>query len=210
MPSLESIILVTIAGLTLSLSPGPSMFYVFSRSVGQSRAAGFASALGLAIGGVALALATASGLAVAFSYFTSLRWLIQFAGGTYLIYLGLQMFSGPGETGNNTQFIKHQSMHSVIAQGIVVEVLNPKTVLFFIAFLPQFIDPDRGSIPLQMLVLGTLIPITALPSDILVSLLGGTLSGRVAKNQKLATSLRWLASLFLVGLGIRAFSLYFE
>lgn len=206
MPDLDTIVLVTLAGLALSASPGPSMLYVLSRSIGQDRAAGLASSLGLAMGGILLALAAALGLTAIFSYSKPLYMAVQYAGATYLIYLGVQMFI-PASDESEIEDVQKQSFRSIVVQGVFVELLNPKTILFFLAFLPQFIDADRGSVSLQMLVLGILVPLTALPSDIIVSFAGGTLAERLSERRHIATLLTWLGGAFLIGLGIRTFFL---
>jgi threonine/homoserine/homoserine lactone efflux protein len=206
MPELDTIILVTLAGLALSASPGPSMLYVLSRSIGQNRAAGLASSIGLALGGVILAIAAALGLTAIFSYSKPLYYAVQYLGATYLVYLGVQMLL-PSKGEEKIEKVQPQALGNIIVQGIFVELLNPKTILFFLAFLPQFIHTDLGSVSMQMLVLGILVPLTALPSDIIVSFAGGTLAERLDNNKLISTMLSWLGGLFLIGLGIRTFFL---
>ncbi|MGI9333658.1 MAG: LysE family translocator [Gammaproteobacteria bacterium] len=206
MPRWETVLLVLAAGLALSASPGPSMLYVLSRSVGQSRAAGFASAIGLALGGVALAIAGALGLAAVFIHSPILYGVVKFGGALYLLYLGVQMIwtkDGGGE--GEVKAVKQLGFFEICYQGFVVELLNPKTLLFFVAFLPQFIETERGSVTLQMLILGMLVPLTAVPSDIIVALTGGTLARQFTRNRKLRRGLEWLGGLFLIGLGLRIF-----
>lgn len=206
MPEMDTIILVTLAGLALSASPGPSMLYVLSRSIGQNRAAGLASSLGLALGGVILAVAAALGLTAIFSYSKPLYYAVQYVGATYLVYLGMQMLL-PRKEQEELEKVEPQAFRNIVVQGIFVELLNPKTILFFLAFLPQFIQANIGSVSMQMLVLGILVPLTALPSDIIVSFTGGTLAARLDNNKFISTLLSWLGGLFLVGLGIRTFFL---
>ncbi|MEM7207039.1 MAG: LysE family translocator [Pseudomonadota bacterium] len=206
MPSWETIVLVTLAGLALSASPGPSMLYVLSRSIGQSRAAGLASAVGLATGGLLLALAAALGLTAVFQHSETLYLTVQYAGAAYLVYLGVRMLIPEGESEDTLEDVRHESVGKIVFQGIFVELLNPKTILFFLAFIPQFIQPN-GNVPLQMLVLGVLVPLTALPSDVIVSFAGGTLAERLSQNRKVGVALNWLGGLFLVGLGVRTFFL---
>ena len=88
---------------------------------------------------------------------------------------------------------------------MLVEVLNPKTALFFLAFLPQFVNRETDTIVLQMLVLGMLVPLTAVPSDLIVAFTGGTIAKRVSANRTLASALNCLGALFLIGLGVRIF-----
>ncbi len=205
MPNLETIILVTLAGLALSASPGPSMLYVLSRSVGQSTAAGLVSSIGLALGGVLLAVAAALGLAAVIAQSDALYNVVKYAGGLYLIYLGIQIWQETGTDEMEVSRVKNDSLSRVFYQGILVELLNPKTILFFLAFLPQFVDPEMGNITNQVLILGMLVPLTAIPSDIIVSFAGGSLAKKLSRRPKGAVYLGWLAVLVLVGLCFRMF-----
>lgn len=209
MPTAESIFLVTLAGLALSASPGPSMLYVLSRSIGQSRSAGLASAAGLAAGGFIHVIAAALGLVAVFTYFPSAYTVVKILGGAYLIYLALQMLfdkDEPSAAGEKMPSVRRSSIQRIFYQGIAVEVLNPKTLLFFVAFLPQFIDATRGSVGLQMLILGTLVPLTAIPADLITALTGGTVAQKMAENQTLKRLLNWLGAAFLLYLGLRIFT----
>lgn len=203
MPSWESILLVTLSGFALSASPGPSMLYVLSRSMGQSRTAGLASAIGLGLGGVLLAIAGALGLVAVFTHFEFAYWLVKFGGAAYLVYLGVQMIRSDDDDQGQLERVKPQGFWHICYQGAMVELLNPKTLLFFVAFLPQFVDAERGSLTFQMLLLGMLVPLTALPSDVLVALTGGTLAKKVAESRTVRRTLSWLGGLFLIGLGVR-------
>ena len=205
MPELETIITVTLAGLFLSASPGPSMLYVLSRSVGQSRAAGFASSIGLAIGGVLLALASALGLAAVFQVSPRAFTILQICGGCYLLYLGIGMIREAGQDDMRIRKVHSVSFSRILSQGILVELLNPKTAIFFLAFLPQFVDFTRDDVTSQMLILGMLVPLTAIPSDIIVSIAGGTLAEKLAGRPRASIVLAWIGGLILIGLAIRIF-----
>lgn len=207
MPSVDTILLVTLAGLALSASPGPSMLYVLSRSVGQSTVAGFASTIGLAIGGIVLAVASALGLAVVIKKSEVLYSGIKIAGALYLIYLGVQLIRESGKEDLRVYKVSRESFMKILYQGIWVEVLNPKTILFFLAFIPQFVDRSIDNITTQVLILGMLVPLTAVPSDIIVSVAGGTLADKLARKGRAATLLNWLGGLIMIGLGVRIFFL---
>ena len=202
MPSLEAIIAVILAGLALGMTPGPSMLYVLSRSVGQSRAAGFASAFGLGLGGCLLAIASAGGLAVLLSNSDWLVSALTYAGAAYIAWLGIGMIRN-AITGFGSSFdvstIPHEPLGRIVIQGIVVEVLNPKTVLFFALFLPPFLDASSdGSIPLQLLILGILVPLTAVPADMIAATVGGSLVGMVKKNHRIRQSLSITSGIVLL------------
>ena len=208
MPSIETMMVVALAGFALSASPGPSMLYVLSRSVGQSRAAGLASAVGLGLGGVVLAVIAALGLAAVFQQSELLYRAVTYAGGLYLIYLGAQMIleKDSGEPGEmKVAQVERRSYARIIWQGVLVELMNPKTVLFFMAFIPPFVDMSKGDVVIQMLVLGILVPLTAVPSDVLVAFIGGSLAQTVKGNRLIRRGLAWLGGLILVGIGLRLF-----
>ena len=210
MPSFEAIITVLIAGFLISASPGPSMMYVLSRSVGQSRAAGFASSVGLAIGGVLLAIGSALGLAVIFEYSNGLYQFISIAGAVYLLYLGYDMIKTAGKDKLEISKVKSEKFSKIMYQGILVELLNPKTILFFLAFLPQFVDYSRADVTMQMMVLGILVPLTAIPSDVFVSVIGGSVTNKLSKNPSFGIVLTWVGGLILILLGFRIFYLSFQ
>jgi len=210
MPSFEAIITVLIAGFLISASPGPSMMYVLSRSVGQSRAAGFASSVGLAIGGVLLAIGSALGLAVIFEHSSGLYRIISIAGAAYLFYLGFDMIRHAGRDKLEVYKVKSETFSKIMYQGILVELLNPKTILFFLAFLPQFVDYSRTDVTMQMMVLGILVPLTAIPSDVFVSVIGGSLTSKLSKHPSCGIALTWIGGLILIALSIRILYITFQ
>jgi len=205
MPAGGTIFVVALAGLAFSLSPGPSMFYVLSRSLSQGVQAGFASAFGLAVGGMALAVITALGAGVVLSDSDSLFRVVKTAGGMYLIFLGLQTVRGLRKFGTESvvSTVPQQPLAHVMRQGVLVEFLNPKTVLFFLAFLPGFIDTNSTNIGGQMLILGLLIPLTAIPADLTVSLAAGSLAERFRAEPKMGIGLEVVSAAILFGLGVR-------
>lgn len=210
MPPFDVMISVALAGLALSVTPGPSMLYVLSRTVGQSRAAGLASALGLCLGGMLLAIATALGLS---TLFKSSEWLVtalRYAGSAYLVWLGLDMIRNarPGaQVVLKADNVEHRPLSTIIWQGAIVELLNPKTVLFFALFLPPFINAGSGnssetSVVAQLLVLGLLVPLTAIPSDLLVAYAGGTLTKVINKEKATRERLAWIGGVILIGVAV--------
>ena len=203
MPSTETIILVALAGFALSASPGPSMLYVLSRSIGQDRFAGLMSAAGLATGGVLHAVAAAAGLSAVFTYWPRAYQVVTIVGAGYLVYLGVQMYRTRHEEMGSPERVRHAAPWRIFGQGVLVETLNPKTALFFIAFLPQFVDQGAQAIATQVLILGMLIPLTAVPSDLVVAFAGGALARKIGTHRGVACSLNCLGALFLIALGLR-------
>ena len=211
MPDLNAIIAVTMAGLALSVTPGPSMLYVLSRSLGQSRAAGLASALGLGVGGVILALATALGLAALFERLGWLVPMLQFAGSAYLAWLGLGMIRTARDNASRAltamDVATTDRFLGIFWQGVLVELLNPKTVLFFALFLPPFAGAgiDQGvtvDMQAQLLVLGALVPLTALPSDLVVAFCGGTFAKTVNHYQDARRHLGTACGVTLIAIAV--------
>lgn len=205
MPSFETIILVTVAGLALSATPGPSMLYVLSRSVGQSRAAGLASALGLGLGGIILAMVAALGLAALFRESTIAITALKVAGAIYLLYLGVQMLLEARAQRHADFEVRSVETHgflTIVWQGVLVEVMNPKTVLFFMLFIPPFVSASEGNVMLQMLILGALVPLTAVPSDIVVAFIGGSVAAAVKGNPNVRVALSLVGGLVLIGIGV--------
>lgn len=210
MPPLDSILAVIIAGFFLSATPGPSMLYVLSHSVGQSRGAGLASALGLAVGGVILAVATAMGLAQMFERFPTIVVMLRYAGSAYLGWLGINMIwtaRAAAKAQLTIEHVQQKPISAIVWQGVIVELLNPKTVLFFALFLPPFINTDHGAITTadvqsQLLILGVLVPLTAIPSDVLIAFLGGTLAKSINERQALRTGMAWVGGLTLIAIAL--------
>ncbi|MEP1765190.1 MAG: LysE family translocator [Sulfitobacter sp.] len=208
MPPFDNIIAVLVAGFLLSATPGPSMLYVLSRSVGQSRSAGLASAFGLALGGMVLAVATAMGLAQVFAKLPQIVEFLKYVGSGYLVWLGGNMILGAhagAQEDLSVRTVGRKSFRGIIWQGIVVEVLNPKTVLFFALFLPPFVDAGLGQhadIQTQLLVLGVLVPLTAIPSDIIIAYLGGTLAQNLNNHRKFRECFAWAGGLALIAIAV--------
>lgn len=207
MPSWETILAVVFAGLVLSVMPGPSMLYVLSRSAGQSRSAGFASALGLALGGISWALAAALGLAVIFQQLPIAFDILSIVGAAYLLFLGGRMIlEKHEESGFHVEKMKRQSFVKIVWQGLLVEIFNPKTILFFMAFIPPFVDKARGDVALQLLILGALVPLTSIPSDLIVAYTGGTLAKTMKRNLMARRILAWVCGFLLIGVAASLFA----
>ena len=210
MPPFENVIAVLFAGTLLSLTPGPSMLYVLSRSVGQSRAAGLASAFGLALGGMLLAVATAMGLARLFEGVPELVVILRYCGSAYLVWLGANMILNARSDASidlKVEKVVRKSYTSIVWQGVLVELLNPKTVLFFALFLPPFVEVGVGqnsaaSVQSQLLFLGILVPLTAMPSDTLIAFMGGTLTKRINHRRAFRERLGWAGGLTLVAIAL--------
>jgi threonine/homoserine/homoserine lactone efflux protein len=148
----QSLLLFVGAGLLLNLTPGPDVLYIVGRSVGQGRTAGVVSALGIAAGCLVHITAAVLGLSTLMIQLPVAFRVVQYAGAAYLVWLGVRSLSGA--QGAVARAPQPAAMRRVFLQGALTNILNPKVALFFLAFLPQFVDPGRGSLPLQFALLG--------------------------------------------------------
>jgi len=185
MPHLPAAYPLFLAGaLILLVIPGPAVFYILSRTIGQGRKAGVVSAAGIATGTLVHATAAALGLSAILVSSARAFHAVQFAGAFYLVFLGFRLLLSKDDTQVAATAIPH-SLKRVYGQGLIVNLLNPKTALFFLAFLPQFVDASRGHVPTQIFFLGCSFALLGLVSDSSWAMLAGTLAGR------LRSSLRW-------------------
>src|SRR4051794_13680619 len=164
MPDTQTIWLFCLAATALIVIPGPAVLYIVSQSVGLGRRAGLVSASGVASGGLAHVVAAAIGLSGLLLSSATLFGVVKFAGAGYLIYLGGRRLLGL-EASALAAPTEPRSRSRLYRDGAVVNILNPKTALFFYAFLPQFLDPDKGSIAVQAMMLGVMFVAIALLSD---------------------------------------------
>ena len=185
MPSIEVLIAFTAAALLMNISPGPSNLYVMARAIAQGTQGGIVAAIGLAVGSLVHVVATALGLSAIFAHSPTLYMIVKLMGATYLIYLGITYWKSKGSGGNETvQQPKEKPLLSVFQQSVIVEVTNPKTALFFIALLPQFVVPESGPVSQQLLILGIIVTISALPCDILVAVSSSKISNWLLRHER--------------------------
>ena len=202
MPAVETIIVFMAAAFALNVTPGPSILYVMSRSVGQGRTAALVSALGLGTGSLIHAGAAALGLSVILAYSPLAYTVVKYLGAGYLVYLGVRILLVRDRQLSAT-VLARVSLTRVFWQGVVTELLNPKIVLFFVSFLPQFVDPARGSVAGQTLFLGLLFHVTGVPINMLVAVVGGAMASWLSQNPVFARVRDGLAGAVLIGLGVR-------
>jgi threonine/homoserine/homoserine lactone efflux protein len=203
MPDPSTIWLFALAATALIVIPGPAVLYIVAQSVGQGRRAGLVSASGVASGGMVHVAGASIGLSGLLLSSATLFSVVKFAGAGYLIYLGARRLLGL-EASALVAPSEARSRGRLYRDGAVVNILNPKTALFFYAFLPQFLDPKRGSVALQALVLGVLFVAIALVSDSLWALASGSAAEWLKTRPLAATLERWLTGTVLVGLGAAA------
>jgi len=162
-----------IATLALNLAPGPDMTYVAARSLGQGRRAGLISALGISAGCLVHIAAASAGVAVLLRAWPGAYTVIRLAGAAYLLYLGIGLVWSAGR-GEGLRPVSRATDWEIFRQGAITNVLNPKVAMFFLAFLPQFVDPARGPVGLQTLALGLLFNVSGTLVNAAVAWLAGS------------------------------------
>jgi threonine/homoserine/homoserine lactone efflux protein len=208
MPTASTIALFSLAAIALAVVPGPAVAYIVTQSVDKGRRAGLVSALGVASGGIVHVAAATIGLSALIASSATAFTTIKLVGAAYLIVVGLRRILGRDDE-ESAQAVP-AGLRRLYTQGAIVNVLNPKTALFFLAFLPQFVDPDRGSAALQVAVLGILFAAIALLSDVSYALLADALAGRIrrtgvgARGRRNHTPRRYVTGGVFIVLGVSA------
>jgi threonine/homoserine/homoserine lactone efflux protein len=203
LPPPRELFLFMTAALVLLVIPGPAVLYIVARSVEQGRRAGLASACGISTGGMVQVIAAAFGLSALLVSSAMAYSVVKYAGAVYLIYLGVKKLrEQPAAEVEGVQAAARVSLRRIYGQGALVEVLNPKTALFFFAFLPQFVNPARGPVSLQLLALGVLFTAMALTSDSLWALAAGSAAGWLQRNRGFVRRQKYVSGTVYIGLGL--------
>lgn len=197
----SSLVLFMTGAMLLLLVPGPAVLYITSRSIGLGRAAGLVSAMGIAVGTLFHVAAATLGLSALLVSSVSAFHLVKYAGAAYLIYLGIRTLRS-GDAAMLDPSRERRSLRSIFGQGILVNLLNPKTALFFLAFLPQFVDPARGHATLQIFELGVLFALMGWVSDSIWATIAGTFGTRFRGNVRLRGAQRKISGGVLIALGL--------
>lgn len=197
----SSLLTFMLATLALLVVPGPAVLYIVARSINQGRVAGLVSVLGIQVGVLFHIFAAAFGLSVILVTSALAFSIVKYLGAIYLIYLGVRTLMHKESPLENNQPAP-QSLSRVFRQGIIVNVLNPKTALFFFAFLPQFINPAAGSATGQILFLGVVFVGLAMFSDSAYALLAGTLGNRLRQNKTFWRRQKYVSGSIYIGLGL--------
>ncbi len=202
MPTLQTILLFMSAGLALNLTPGPDMLYVATRSASEGRAAGLISALGIAAGCLVHLAALALGLAALLARVPEAYATVRLAGAAYLLYLGVRALFRPQPLAANASLAR-ASLGAVFRQGMVTNILNPKVALFFLAFLPQFVDPARGSPVAQIVLLGLLFNGSGTLVNAAVAVLASRASAWLRNREAESRRLQRFTGIVFIALGAR-------
>jgi threonine/homoserine/homoserine lactone efflux protein len=188
------------AVLILVFMPGPNTLYIIARSIQQGRKAGIVSSLGVQLGTVFHIAAAAFGLSAVLLSSALAFNIVKYVGAGYLLYLGVKTLLTRDKM-QADQEVQQATLSRIFYQGVVVNVLNPKTALFFFAFLPQFIDATRGAVAMQIILLGTILAILGAFSDMTYALVAGSVSNWLRGNEKFARGQRYFAGAVYIGLG---------
>ena len=201
MPSLSTYALFIATALALLAIPGPAVLYVVGRSIDQGRTAGLASVLGITTGTIVHITAATVGLSslilaskVAFD-------AVRYVGAAYLILLGVRRLLTRGQE-EAVGARPPRTLRRLYSQGLVVNLLNPKTIVFIFAFIPQFVDVGAGHVWLQILLLGLTFAGLGLMSDSLYAIVAGTVADRLRGTPLVSRVERWLGGTVLIGLGV--------
>ena len=203
MPAPHTVVLFAAAALALLVIPGPAVLYIVTRSVTQGRRAGFVSVLGIHAGTLVHIAAAALGVSAILARSSTAFHAVKYAGAAYLIFLGIRRLATrvPEREDDALDAVPHRQL---FVNGAVVNILNPKTALFFLAFMPQFIDPDRGAVTVQVLVFGVLFVLLGLCSDSTYALLAARFGTWLRGSRSFKHGQRYVAGGIYVGLGVTA------
>ena len=204
MPDNTTFLIVALASLALVVIPGPAVIYILTRSVSQGRKAGLVSAIGVNLGSSVHVLAAVAGLTVLLANSAAAYTLIKWAGVAYLAWIGVRTLLK-----DDTEFSQPQleptALRRIFIQGVLVNMLNPKVAIFFLAFLPQFVDADAPHATMQTLVLGMTLVTIGLITDSLYALAGGSVGEALRRRPSFARVTRFVAgSVYLALAGIAA------
>ncbi len=205
MPGIAPIAVFIVAALALNISPGPDMLYVISRSLEQGRKAGIISALGIGAGTLMHTFVTAIGLSAILLSVPIAFEFVRYAGAAYLVYLGLRMLLERNSGKATTEYSSSKSvrsLRSIFQQGVTTNVLNPKVALFFLAFLPQFVDQSKGTVAFQIILLGLLFDTSGTSVNVIVATLAGHVSDSLRKRSGFARFQKLLPASILIALGL--------
>jgi len=203
LPDPTSLGIFVLAALVLLLTPGPAVLYIVARSIDQGRRAGLVSMLGVHAGTLVHISAAAAGVSAVLAASATAFSAVKLLGAAYLVYLGLRRILQRSAVSGNAA-ARRARLRRAFLDGVVVNVLNPKTALFFLAFLPQFVDVSRGRVGAQVLVLGVLFVGLGVITDGSHALTAGAAAQWLRARPGFLASERWISGAMYIGLGVAA------
>ena len=202
MPSAEMVLVFMAAALALNLTPGPDMLYVTARSISDGRAAGVLSAFGIATGTLVHIAALALGLAALLAAVPLAYDVVRVAGALYLMVIGVQLILRPRRA-DSVSRLEKSKLRVIFAQAVITNVLNPKVALFFLAFLPQFVDRTAGPPVPQIVLLGLLVNVQGTLVNVAVALLASRTTVWLRASERRVSLLQRMTGVLFVAIGLR-------
>lgn len=202
MASWDVLLAFALATFVFAAFPGPALLYTAAQTLARGRAGGLMAALGIHLGCYLHVLAATLGLSAVFQHVPEAFLAVKLAGAAYLVWMGIGMIRS--RSLGELPGVRDKSVRRALVESVAVEVLNPKVAIFFIAFLPQFVDP-AGSLPVwaQFLVLGVIVNVCFSTADLVTVFFTSAVMGRLRRAERLQRVLRWGAGTLLMGLGAR-------
>ncbi|MBT5073317.1 MAG: LysE family translocator [Kordiimonadaceae bacterium] len=202
MPSVEQLIPFIIAAMIFAFIPGPAILYTAAQTLAKGKRGGAFAAFGIHVGGMAHIIAAAAGLSAVFTHSPLAYTALKIFGAVYLVWLGIGIIRGKLDA-SELPHMKSNLKKRVFFDSMMVEILNPKVIIFYIAFLPQFVDPTAAyPLWLQFVILGTINNILFSLVDICVIFLTSAIIGGLKKSERPQKIMRWVSGSTLMGLGV--------
>lgn len=194
-----------LSALLLNISPGPDLLYILSRTISSGRKVGIASALGVCSGAFVHVILAACGVSAILATSERAFDFLKYLGAAYLLYLGLKsLMTSPGSSTTHGEIESRKaSVVEAYRQGVLIDVFNPKVALFFLAFLPQFVQPSKGSEQVQIIFLGSLVILVAIAVEVSFVLLAAKATQKLRSNPNMGSWLDKALGLLLIGLSLR-------
>jgi len=203
MPDPGDLLIFMTAALLLLVTPGPAVLYIVTRTVHEGRRAGLASTLGLAVGGLGHVLAAAAGLSALLVASSLAFSVVKYLGAAYLVYLGIRTLLTRGSAASAAP-ARRPDLRRAFRDGNIVNLLNPKAALFFLAFLPQFVSPERGAVAPQIVLLGSIFILMGMVTDTAYALSAGAVGRALRDRPAIGRAQRYFTGAVYIGLGLAA------
>jgi threonine/homoserine/homoserine lactone efflux protein len=200
----STLLVFAAASLALLLVPGPAVLFIVARSVEHGRPAALASVAGIHVGTLVHIAAAAFGVSALLAASATAYDVVRYGGAAYLVYLGVRALVRRRQAAEEGALPRAASRRRLLAEGVVVNVLNPKTALFILAFLPQFVDPGEGAVTLQVLLLGALFVMLGLITDGTYALVAARIGDRLRGRRRAHARLQTASAVVYIGLGLLA------
>jgi threonine/homoserine/homoserine lactone efflux protein len=192
-----------IGGILLNLTPGSDTIYILTRSISQGKKAGVYSVLGISTGGLSHTFFTAFGLSIILSTSAVAFNIVKIIGALYLVYLGIKMLTDKSNIFANNELVKRNSMTQIYLQGFLTNLFNPKVALFFLSFLPQFINTTQSKGPIPFLILGITFVTTGTIWCLILAYSSSLMTRTLRENVNIGKYLQKISGVIFLGLGLK-------